>query len=61
MGRLERRKWKGERKERKDLYTINLSGIVIARDTWNSKGRIPQTEKISGHGVGLGSVYVQSR
>lgn len=61
VGRLEGRKWKGGRKERKDLYTINLSGIVIARDTWNSKGRIPQTEKICGHGVGLGSVYVQSR
>lgn len=31
VGGLEGGKWKGGRKERKDVYTTNLAGVVIAR------------------------------
>lgn len=61
MGRREGGREGGRQGRRKELSARNISGMVIARGTWNSKGRIPQAEKISGHGGILGSVYAQTR
>lgn len=47
MGRRkEERRDLGGQGERKDLNARNISGIMFARGTWNSKGRIPQVENI---------------
>lgn len=37
--------------EREELYARNASGIVIARGTCNSKGRIPWAKDISGQSL----------
>lgn len=45
-GRKEEEREVGRQGRRKDLNARNISGIVVARGTWNSKGRIPQAENI---------------
>lgn len=45
-GRKEEQRDLGGQGGRKDLNARNISGIVVARGTWNSKGRVPQVEGI---------------